>query len=72
MQTEVTSSDLKLLYAENKRTMLHCLAHNRKQGLSGPYFVSAITKGSQADSVIKENKFGYVEQLFSSGLFKTD
>lgn len=52
--------------------MLHCLAHSRKQGLSGPYFVSAITKGSQADSVIKENKFEYVEQLFSSGLFKTD
>lgn len=62
-QTGVTVSDLKLLSAENKGTMapLLCTQQGARAQISGssrPCFVSAVTAGSQEDSVIKENKFG--------------
>lgn len=62
-QAEVAGSDLKLLSVENKGTMAPLLstqqgAREQISGSSRPCFVSAITTGSQEDSVIKENKFG--------------
>lgn len=62
-QTEVAVSDLKLLSTENKGTMapLLCTQQGAREQVSGssrPHSVSAITTGSQEDSVIKENKFG--------------
>lgn len=63
LEAEVASTDLKLLSTKNKGTMAPLLgtqqgAREQISGSSRPCFVSAITTGSQEDSVIKENKFG--------------